>query len=128
MKVALAFSGGLDTSVCLRILQEEYEAEVVTVTANVGQNPEKLKEAKEKAKELGAIKHFSFDLSKEFVEKYIFKSIKANGIYEDYPLSTALARYPIAAKLVEIAKNEDVDAVAHGCTGKGNDQFRFDTT
>lgn len=128
MKVALAFSGGLDTSVCLRILQEEYEAEVITVTANVGQNPEKLKKAEEKAEELGAIKHYGFDLTEEFVEDYVFKSVKANGIYEGYPLSTALARYPIAAKLVEMALNEDLDAVAHGCTGKGNDQFRFDTT
>lgn len=128
MKVALAFSGGLDTSVCLRILQEEYEADVVTVAANVGQNAEKLKKIEKKAEKLGAVKHYGFDLTDKFVEDYIFPSIKANGDYEGYPLSTALARYPIAEKLVEAAQKEDCDAAAHGCTGKGNDQFRFDTT
>lgn len=128
MKVALAFSGGLDTSVCLNLLQEEYDADVITVAGNVGQDPEKLKEIEEKAEALGSIKHYGIDLTKEFVEDYIFPSIKANGSYEGYPLSTALARYPVAARLVEIAKKEDCDAAAHGCTGKGNDQFRFDTT
>lgn len=128
MKVALAFSGGLDTSICIKLLQDEYDAEVITVAGNVGQDPEKLEKIKEKAKSLGAIKHYNFDLTEEFVNKYIFKSIKANGLYEGYPLSTALARYPIAAKLVEIAQKEGAEAVAHGCTGKGNDQFRFDTT
>lgn len=128
MKVALAFSGGLDTSVCMKILQDEYEADVVTVAANVGQDPEKLKEIEEKAKSLGSIKHYGLDLTEEFIEDYVFPGIKANGIYEGYPLSTALARYPIASKLVEVAQEEDCDAVAHGCTGKGNDQFRFDIT
>ncbi len=128
MKVALAFSGGLDTSVCLRILQEEYDADVVTVAGNVGQDPEKLKNIEEKAKSLGSIRHYGIDLTDEFIEDYVFNSIRANGVYEGYPLSTALARYPIAAKLTEIAKEEDCDAVAHGCTGKGNDQFRFDIT
>lgn len=128
MKIALAFSGGLDTSVCLRILQEDYDADVITVAANVGQDPEKLKRIEEKAKDLGSIKHYGTDLTDEFVENYIFPSIKANGNYEGYPLSTALARYPIAANLAEIAKEEGCDAAAHGCTGKGNDQFRFDTT
>ncbi|KXB05535.1 argininosuccinate synthase [candidate division MSBL1 archaeon SCGC-AAA382A03] len=128
MKVALAFSGGLDTSVCLRILQEEYDADVITVAGNVGQDPEKLERIKEKAEDLGAIKHYGVDLTKEFIEDYIHSSIKANGNYEGYPLSTALARYPIASKLVEIAKKENCKAAAHGCTGKGNDQFRFDTT
>ncbi|KXB00481.1 argininosuccinate synthase [candidate division MSBL1 archaeon SCGC-AAA261O19] len=128
MKVVLAFSGGLDTSVCLKLLQDKYEADVVTLAVNVGQDPEKLEEIKEKAEKLGAIKHKSFDLTKEFVENYVFKSIKANGLYEGYPLSTALARYPIAVRLVKEAHKEKADAVAHGCTGKGNDQFRFDTT
>lgn len=128
MKVALAFSGGLDTSVCLRILQKDYDAEVLTVAANVGQDPEKLKRIEEKAEELGSIKHFGTDLTREFVEDYIYPSIKANGDYEGYPLATALARYPIAAHLAEIAEKENCDAAAHGCTGKGNDQFRFDTT
>lgn len=128
MKVALAFSGGLDTSICLRILQEDYDSEVITVAGNVGQDPEKLKDIEEKAKDLGSIKHYGIDLTEEFVNDYIYPSIKANGTYEGYPLSTALARYPIAAKLVEIAQKENCSAVAHGCTGKGNDQFRFDTT
>lgn len=128
MKIALAFSGGLDTSVCMRILQEEYDADLVTVAANVGQDPEKLERIKDKAESLGSIKHYGLDLTEEFVKDYIFPSIRANGDYEGYPLSTALARYPTAAKLVEIAQDEDCDAVAHGCTGKGNDQFRFDTT
>lgn len=128
MKVALAFSGGLDTSVILRILQEDYDADVVTVAANVGQDPEKLERIEKKAKDMGSVKHYGSDLTEEFVKDYIYPSIKANGFYEGYPLSTALARYPIATKLVKIAQKENCDAVAHGCTGKGNDQFRFDTT
>lgn len=128
MKVALAFSGGLDTSVCMKILQDDYEADVVTVAANVGQDPEKLKGIEEKAESLRSIKHYGLDLTEEFVEDYVYRGIRANGVYEGYPLSTALARYPIAAKVVEIAQEEGCDAVAHGCTGKGNDQFRFDIT
>lgn len=128
MKVVLAFSGGLDTSVCMKILQDDYDAEVVTLAANVGQDPEKLERIEKKAKDLGSIKHYGTDLTEEFVQDYVFKSIKANGVYEGYPLATALARYPIAAKLAEVAQEEDCKAVAHGCTGKGNDQFRFDTT
>lgn len=128
MKVALAFSGGLDTSVCLKILQEEYEADVITVAANVGQDPRKLEKIEKKAEALGSIKHYGLDLTEEFVKDYIFPNIKANGNYEGYPLSTALARYPVATKLVKVALKEGCEAVAHGCTGKGNDQFRFDTT
>jgi argininosuccinate synthase len=128
MKVALAYSGGLDTSVAVRLLQEHWKAEVITVSVDVGQDPRELKKIGEKAEKLGAVKHVHIDGKRDFVENYVFKSIKANGSYEGYPLSTALARYPIASKLVEVAKKEGVDAVAHGCTGKGNDQFRFDTT
>ncbi len=128
MKVALAYSGGLDTSIAIRILQEEYGADVITVTANVGQDPAELREAGQKAKKLGALKHYDVDATREFVEEYVFRSIKANGLYEGYPLSTALARYPAAEKVVEIARKERASAIAHGCTGKGNDQFRFDTT
>jgi argininosuccinate synthase len=128
MRVALAYSGGLDTSVAIRLLQEKYNAEVITVTVDVGQKREDLKIAEEKSKMLGAIKHYYIDARREFVEEYVFRSIKANGLYEGYPLSIALARYPIASKLVEVAKKEGLEAVAHGCTGKGNDQFRFDTT
>ncbi len=128
MKVALAYSGGLDTSVAVRLLQERWNAEVITVSVDVGQNPRELKQIAEKAEKLGALKHVHVDAKREFVEHYVFRSIKANGSYEGYPLSTALARYPIAAKLVEVARREGADAVAHGCTGKGNDQFRFDIT
>lgn len=128
MKAVLSFSGGLDTLVAVRLLQEKYNADVITVTADVGQSRASLKNAEKKAKQLGAIKHVHVDVRKEFVEEYIFRSLKANGLYEGYPLSTALARYPIATKLVEVARKEKADAVAHGCTGKGNDQFRFDTT
>ncbi len=128
MKVALAYSGGLDTSVCIRLLQEKYKADVITVSVDVGQDPKELKEIAKKSTQLGAIKHVHIDARKEFVNQYVFRSIKANGLYEGYPLSTALARYPIASKLVEVARREQADAVAHGCTGKGNDQFRFDTT
>lgn len=128
MKVALAYSGGLDTSVAIRLLQEKYKADVITVSVDVGQDPAELKEIAKKAKQLGVIKHVHIDARKEFIEEYVFRSIKANGLYEGYPLSTALARYPIASRLVDAAREEKVDAVAHGCTGKGNDQFRFDTT
>jgi argininosuccinate synthase len=128
MKVALAYSGGLDTSIIIRLLQEKWNAEVITVSVDVGQDPKELKEIGEKAMKLGAIKHVHVDAKREFIEDYVFRSIKANGLYEGYPISTALARYPIASRLVDVAKKEKVDAVAHGCTGKGNDQFRFDTT
>jgi argininosuccinate synthase len=128
VKVALAYSGGLDTSVVVRLLQEKYKADVITVSVDVGQDPAELKKIAKKAKQLGAIKHVHIDARKEFIEEYVFRSIKANGLYEGYPLSTALARYPIASRLVDVAREEKVDAVAHGCTGKGNDQFRFDTT
>jgi argininosuccinate synthase len=128
MKVALAYSGGLDTSIVIRLLQEKWNADVITVSVDVGQDPKELEEIGEKARKLGAIKHVHVDAKREFVENYVFRSIKANGLYEGYPLSTALARYPIATKLVEVAKKEKAEAVAHGCTGKGNDQFRFDTT
>lgn len=128
MRVALAYSGGLDTTVCIRLLQEKWKAEVITVCVDVGQNPKELQQAAERAEKLGVAKHVYVDAKKEFIENYVFRSVKANGSYEGYPLSTALARYPIAAKLVEVARREGADAVAHGCTGKGNDQFRFDIT
>jgi argininosuccinate synthase len=128
MRVALAYSGGLDTSVAVKLLQMRWKAEVITVSVDVGQDPRELERIAEKAEQLGAIKHVHVDAKREFVEEYVFRSIKANGSYEGYPLSTALARYPIAKKLVEVARKEGADAVAHGCTGKGNDQFRFDLT
>ncbi len=127
-KIVLAYSGGLDTSVSIKWLQEKYDADVVTVTVDVGQQ-ENLDEIAEKARMLGAISHYSISAVEEFAKNYIFPSIKANGLYEGkYPLSTALARPLIASKLVEIAEKENAFAVAHGCTGKGNDQVRFDVT
>ncbi|MEM2874737.1 MAG: argininosuccinate synthase [Candidatus Hadarchaeales archaeon] len=128
MKVVLAFSGGLDTLVAIKLLQEKYGADVITLSVDVGQPPERMKAAEKKAKQVGVVKHVNVDAKRDFVERYIFPSIRANGSYEGYPLSTALARYPIAEKLVEVAKKEGAEAVAHGCTGKGNDQFRFDIT
>ena len=124
MKAVLAYSGGLDTSVCVKLLQEKYGYKVITVTVDVGLKKEEIKEAEEKAKRLGA-KHYIIDAKEEFCD-CIFKAIKANATYEGYPLSTALARPLIATKIVGIAKKENAQALAHGCTGKGNDQFRFE--
>jgi argininosuccinate synthase len=127
-KIVLAYSGGLDTSVLIKWLQEKYNAEVITVTVNVGQ-PENLKEVEEKAKKLGVLKHYSIDAKDEFATEYVFPAIKANALYEGkYPISTSLSRPLIAAKMVEIAEKEGATGLAHGCTGKGNDQVRFDVT
>jgi argininosuccinate synthase len=126
MKTVLAFSGGLDTSVCVKLLQEEYDSEVITVTVDVGISGNELKEVEEKASTLGS-KHYSIDAKDEFVKEYVFASVKANGLYEGYPLSTALARPLIAKKVVEVGKKEGADSLAHGATGKGNDQFRFES-
>jgi len=124
----LAYSGGLDTSVLIKWLQEEYNAEVITVTVDVGQQ-ENLKEVEEKAKSLGVLKHFSVDAKEEFAINYIFPAIKANALYEGkYPVSTSLSRPLIVTKMVEIAEKEGATGCAHGCTGKGNDQVRFDVT
>jgi argininosuccinate synthase len=126
--VVLAYSGGVDTSVLVKLLQQKYDARVVTVTVDVGQQ-EDLSEIGEKAKRLGVLKHYSIDGKKEFVTDYVFKSIRANALYEEkYPISTALARPLIVQKMVEVARKENAVAVAHGCTGKGNDQVRFDVT
>ena len=125
-KIVLAYSGGLDTSVLIKYLQEKYNAQVITVTANVGQQ-ENLKEAEEKAHKLGVLKHYSIDAKDEFVTDYIYPAIKANALYEGkYPISTSLSRPLIATKMVEIAKKEGATGLAHGCTGRGNDQVRFD--
>ncbi len=127
-KIALAYSGGLDTSVALKWLQEKYDSEVVTVTLDIGQL-EDFAEIEEKSRQSGGLKHYTIDGKKEFIEEYVFPSIRANGLYEGkYSLGTALARPLIAKKLVEIAEKEGCYAVAHGCTGKGNDQIRFDVT
>ena len=124
----MAYSGGLDTSVLVKYLQEKYDAKVITVTVDVGQQ-EDLKEIEEKAKKLGVLKHFAIDAKDEFAENYIFPAIKANGLYEaKYPISTSLSRPLIASKMVEVAEKEGATALAHGCTGRGNDQVRFDVT
>lgn len=125
-KAVLAFSGGLDTSVCVKYLQNNHKMEVITATVDCGQNDD-FEEIRKKSKILGAIKHFNIDAKKEFVENYVGRSIKANGLYQGkYPLATALARPLIAEKIMDVAAQEDAIAVAHGCTGKGNDQVRFD--
>src|ERR671929_85885 len=127
-KAVLASSGGLDTSVCLRYLQNLHNYDVVTVTVDCGQN-EDFGEIEKKSKEIGAIKHVYVDAKEEFATDYIVPCIKANGVYQNkYPLSTALARPLIAAKAIEVANIEGATAIAHGCTGKGNDQLRFDIT
>ena len=125
MKAVLAYSGGLDTSVILKLMQERLGAEVITVTVDVGQKDD-FKAIEEKAYKFGALKHYHIDAREEFAEKYVSQAIKANGLYEKaYPLATALARPLIVEKLVDVAKKEGADVIAHGCTGKGNDQVRF---
>ncbi|AFD01219.1 argininosuccinate synthase [Methanocella conradii HZ254] len=125
-KVVLAYSGGLDTSVCIPILKENYGFDkVITVTVDVGQPAEEIEAASKKAK-LIADKHYTIDAKDEFVNDYIFRAIKANAAYEGYVIGTSLARPLIARKCVEVAKKEGADALAHGCTGKGNDQLRFE--
>ena len=124
--VVLAYSGGLDTSVAIPLLKERYNYDrVITVVADVGQPASEIDDATKRAKTL-ADEHYTLDLKDEFVDNYLFPSIKANGLYEGYVLGTALARPLIAKKIVEVAESEKADALAHGCTGKGNDQLRFE--
>ena len=127
-KVILAYSGGLDTSVCVRYLQKLHNLDVITLTVDCGQD-EEITNLEQKAISLGAIKHIHIDAKEEFATNYISPSIRANGLYQGkYPLATALARPLIASKLVDLAHQEGARIVAHGCTGKGNDQIRFDVT
>ncbi|MFL6365459.1 MAG: argininosuccinate synthase [Nitrososphaeraceae archaeon] len=127
-KAVLAFSGGLDTSVCIKYLQNLHNYDVVTVTVDCGQNDD-FEEIEKKSKAIGAIKHVYIDAKEEFAINYIIPCIKANGLYQNkYPLATALARPLIAAKAMKVADIEGATAIAHGCTGKGNDQIRFDVT
>jgi argininosuccinate synthase len=127
-KVVLAYSGGLDTSVCIRYLQRLHKLDVITVTVDCGQHDD-FEDIERKAQAIGAIKHVYIDAREEFASNFVVPSIKANGLYQGkYPLATALARPLIAAKAVEVANKEGAIAVAHGCTGKGNDQIRFDVT
>ncbi len=126
-KVVLAYSGGVDTSVCIPFLKKEWGVdEVITFAADLGQGDE-LESVRVKALLAGASQSLVGDLIKPFVEEFAFPAIRSNALYEGrYPLSTALARPLIARQLVEVAREVDADAVAHGCTGKGNDQVRFD--
>jgi argininosuccinate synthase len=127
-KIVLAYSGGLDTSVMLRWIKERYECEVVCYCADVGQGDE-LDGLDAKARETGASKLYVEDLREEFVREYVWTAVKANAVYEGvYLLGTSLARPVIAKRQIEIARREGADAVAHGATGKGNDQVRFELT
>ncbi len=125
-KVVLAYSGGLDTSVILKWIKNTYNCEVITFTADLGQG-EELSGLEQKAKDTGALKAYIMDLKEEFARDYVFPAFRAQVIYEGrYLLGTSLARPLIAKKMVEIARQEGADAVAHGATGKGNDQIRFE--
>ena len=125
-KVVLAYSGGLDTSVILKWLQDHYHCEVITFTADIGQG-EELTPAREKAKKFGVKKIYIEDLREEFVRDFVFPMFRANTVYEgEYLLGTSIARPLIAKHLVEIARKENADAISHGATGKGNDQVRFE--
>jgi len=127
-KVVLAYSGGLDTSMMVKWLQMEYDMDVITVNLDVGQGKER-KGIEEKAWKLGVVNHYTFDAKEEFAVGYLFPAIKANALYMGtYPVSSSLSRPLIAGKVVEVAEMEGAQAVAHGCTGKGNDQVRFDLT
>jgi len=127
-KIVLAYSGGLDTSVILSYLKEKYQAEVVTYTANLGQG-ESLTSIEEKAKRTGASKVYVEDVREEFSSNYVLPALQAGALYEGrYPLATALARPLITRKLIKVAEKEKAEAIAHGCSGKGNDQVRFEVT
>ena len=125
-KVVLAYSGGLDTSIIIPWLKENYNnCEVIAVSGNVGQADE-LEGLEEKAIKTGASKCYIEDLTEEFVNEYVIPTVKAGALYEEYMLGTSFARPVIAKRIVEIAKAEGADAICHGCTGKGNDQVRFE--
>ncbi len=124
--IVLIYSGGLDTSVCIPLMREEYGySRIVTVTIDVGQPSHDIREAAEKAQAMGT-EHYTVDAKEEFARDYCFASVRANGNYEGYPISTSIARPLIAAKAVDVATRIGANAFAHGCTGKGNDQFRIE--
>src|ERR1017187_1928186 len=128
MKIVLAYSGGLDTSVIVKWLRETYDAEIITFAADIGQE-EELKGLSQKARRTGAAKHYTLDLVEEFASDFIYPMIRANAIYEgQYHLGTSIARPLIAKAQVDVARKEKADTVAHGATGKGNDQCRFELT
>ncbi len=127
-KVVLVYSGGLDTSICIPMMREDYGyEEVITVTVDVGQPQADIDQAAEKAAAMKT-KHFTVDAKEEFARDFCFAALKANGDYQGYPMSTSIARPIIAAKAAEVAIREGAKAFAHGCTGKGNDQFRIEYT
>jgi len=124
--IVLAYSGGLDTSICIPLLKERYDYDrVVTVAVHVGQQDDEIAVATEKGKKLSD-KHYTIDARDAFVKNHVFPAIKANGSYEGYPMGTSLARPLIAQEVVKVAHKEKAKAIGHGCTGKANDQLRFD--
>lgn len=124
--IVIAYSGGLDTSICIPLMKERYDYDrVVTVAVNVGQRDEEIASATERGGKF-ADKHYTIDAREKFVDEYLFAAIRANGSYEGYPMGTSLARPLIAEEVVKVARVEGAKAIAHGCTGKGNDQLRFD--
>ncbi len=127
-KIVLAYSGGLDTSVILQWLKEKYKAQIITYTANLGQGIS-LEDIKEKAIRTGASKAYIEDLREEFCQNYVLPALRAGALYEGkYPLATALARPLITKGLIHLAEKEEAETIAHGCSGKGNDQVRFEVT
>jgi len=125
-KIVLVYSGGLDTSVCIPLMREEYGFDhVITVTVDVGQPAEDIRQAEERARNLGT-EHYTVDAKAEFVEDYCWAAVRANGDYQGYPISTSIARPLIAIKAVEKAQELGATSFGHGCTGKGNDQFRIE--
>ena len=128
-KIALAYSGGLDTSIIIPWLKENYHCDVVAVCGDIGQGDDELAGLEEKARKTGASEVYVEDLREEFVTEYLWRLVRAGGIYEDkYLLGTSVARPLLAKKQVEVALRTGCDALAHGCTGKGNDQVRFELT
>lgn len=126
-KVLLLYSGGLDTSVMLKWIQDHYHAEVIALTLDIGQQKDDLESIKQKALKLGAVKAITYDAKEEFADHFLSLGIKANASYQgDYHLSTPMGRAILAKKAVEIAELEKADCIAHGCTGKGNDQVRIE--
>src|SRR5690625_1514761 len=127
-KIVLAYSGGLDTSICIKWLQEKYDYDVIAISIDMGEQKD-LEAVKQKALDVGAVKSVVIDGKDLLAEGYIKSALKANALYEGkYPLSSALSRPLISALLVETAEKEGAIAVAHGCTGKGNDQVRFEVS
>src|SRR5713226_9417676 len=126
--VVLAYSGGLDTSIAIRWIKEKYDLDVIALTIDVG-NDRDLSAIAERANKIGAVKSMIVDARTDFVNYFVWPALQAGAVYEgEYPLATALARPLIARLLVEVARAEGAGAVAHGCTGKGNDQVRFDVS